>query len=127
MGRPGEETTAGGGEMQVELWAFSETVADLDLTGFRVEAADGEEVGKVDRATHEVGADSIVVDTGPWIVGKKTVLPAGTIDRVDMETETIHVDRTRDEIKNAPEWDPTGYVEQEHRIKLAEYYSRFYS
>jgi len=112
--------------MAVDLWIYREVVdTDLDLTGFRVEAADGE-IGKVDRVTYEVGEGSIVVDTGPWIVGKKVVLPAGTIDHVDAEDGTVYVDRTKEEIKGAPEWDPTGYVEQEHRIKLAEYYSRFY-
>jgi hypothetical protein len=112
--------------MTVDLWTYREmVVTDLDMSGFRVEAEDGE-IGKVDRATYEVGPGSIVVDTGPWIIGKKTMLPAATIERIDPEERTIYVDRTREEIKNAPEWDPTGYVEQEHRIKLAEYYSRFY-
>jgi hypothetical protein len=54
------------------------------------------------------------------------MLPAGTIESIDPEDGTVYVDRTKDEIKNGPEYDPTGYVEQEYRIKLAEYYSRFY-
>jgi hypothetical protein len=111
--------------MAVELWSYREPVTDMDLSGFRVEAMDGD-VGKIHEATYEVGAGWIVVDTGPWIVGKKVVLPAGIIDRIDLDDGVIHVDRTKEEIKNAPEWDPTGYVEQEYRIKLADYYSRFY-
>ncbi len=109
----------------IELWSYRESVTDLDLTGFSVEAVDGE-VGKVDKATYEVGSCAIVVDTGPWIIGKRVLLPAGTIERIDPEDGTVYVDRTREEIKNAPEYDPTGYVEQEHRLALEHYYSPFY-
>jgi hypothetical protein len=36
------------------------------------------------------------------------------------------VDRTKEEIKQAPEYDPSGYADQEYRLQLAEYYGRFY-
>ena len=109
--------------MAVDIWTYRETISAIDLTGFAVEAADGA-IGKVDEATHETG--SIVVDTGPWILGKRVLLPAGTIERVDFEEKKIFVDRTKEEIKNAPEYDPSGYAEQEYRARLGDYYSGFY-
>ncbi len=75
---------------------------NLDLTGFSVEATDGG-IGKVDEATYETSRSYIVVDTGPWIFGKKVLLPAGVVQRVDLDSETVFVNRTKDEIKNAPE------------------------
>jgi hypothetical protein len=111
--------------MAVDIWTFRETVVDADLTGFDVEATDGE-IGKVDDATYEAGADAIIVDTGPLIFGRKVFLPVGTIERVDLDEKCIYVDRTRDEIKHAPEYDPSGYADQEYRIALADYYRRFY-
>jgi hypothetical protein len=115
--------------MATALWTYREEVvepvSDLDLTGFRVEAKDGE-IGKVDKASYEAGTSSIIVDTGPWILGKKVLLPAGTIESIDFEDGTIYVDRSKDEIKKAPEWDPSGYVEQETRLALGDYYGRFY-
>jgi hypothetical protein len=111
--------------MATEIWNYRTTLEDVDLTGFAVEAVDGE-IGKVDEASYDVGGGFLVVSTGPWIVGKKVVLPAGTIEEIDLEEGTIQVDRTKEEIKNAPEYDPTGYVDQERRIALANYYSRFY-
>jgi hypothetical protein len=111
--------------MAVDIWSYRETIEDIDLTGFEVEAEDGE-VGKVDRATRDLGDSCLVVSTGAWILGRKVMLPAGTIERIDLEEGKVYVDRTRDEIKNAPEYDPTGYVDQEMRIKLAEYYAGFY-
>ncbi len=54
------------------------------MKGFKVEATDGD-IGKVDEATYEVGSSYIVVDTGPWIFGRKVVLPAGMIERIDLD------------------------------------------
>ena len=62
-------------------------------------------IGKVDEATHETGGSFIVVDTGPWIFGRKVMLPAGVIRDVDLHSEMVFVDLTKDEIKNAPEFD----------------------
>ena len=44
----------------------------VNLVGHNVEATDGG-IGKVDEATNEVGSSYIVVDTGPWIFGKKVL------------------------------------------------------
>ena len=108
----------------VEMWTFStKTVPNVDLTGFKVEATDGD-IGKVDEATNEVGGSFIIVDTGPWIFGKKVMLPAGLIQDIDPDTETIFVDRTKDEIKNAPEFDETRYQDQGYRNELGGYYNR---
>jgi hypothetical protein len=111
--------------VEVDIWTFRTPIADVDLTGFAVEAADGE-IGKVDEATYEEGGAFIVVDTGPWIFGKKVMLPAWSVDSVDSAEEKVRVDRTKDEISAAPEYDPSGYADQEYRIKLASYYADFY-
>src|SRR5437588_11938105 len=112
--------------VKTDLWTFRETVSGTDLVGFEVEGPDGD-IGKVSEATYNTGGSWIVVDTGPWILGRKALLPAGTIERVDFDEKKIYVDRTKDEIKNAPEYDPSGYAEQEYRLRLADYYSRFYA
>jgi hypothetical protein len=111
----------------VEIWTYQaqQPIEDLDLEGYKVEATDGE-VGKVTEASTELGSSWLVVDTGPWIIGKKVLLPARTIEQVDPDERRIRVDRTRDEIKAAPEHDPSGYRDQEYRLALADYYSDFY-
>jgi hypothetical protein len=110
----------------VELWTFAIAtpgidLSQVDLTGFKVEARDGS-IGKVDESTHEAGGSFIVVDTGPWIFGKKVMLPAGVIRDVDLDTESIFVDLSKDEIKNAPEFDEKTYRDPSYRNKLGEYY-----
>ena len=93
----------------------------LDLAGFSVEAIDGG-IGKVDEATYETARSYVVVDTGPWIFGKKVMLPADVIQRVDLDAETVFVERTKDEIKNAPELDEATYRDEAYRDRVGGYY-----
>ncbi|WP_030244773.1 hypothetical protein [Streptomyces sp. NRRL S-350] len=89
------------------LWDYGNAegyAPGTDLTGYRVEAEDGH-IGKVDRHTEDVDSAHIVVDTGPWIFGREVLLPAGTIRRVDTGERTVWVNRTKDEVKNSPEYD----------------------
>ena len=107
----------------MNVWVYRDTLwTQNDLTGFSVEALDGS-IGKVDEASNEVGASYLVVDTGPWIFGKKVMLPAGVIRDVDLDSETVFVDRTKDEIKNAPEFDQRRYRDPDYRDELDRYYS----
>ncbi len=110
--------------MERDLWTYREdTVGDVDIVGFSVEATDGG-IGKVDEATYEVGQSYLVVDTGPWIFGKKVLLPAGVIREVDLDAETVFVDRTKDEIKDSPEFDPETYRSETYREEVGGYYGR---
>jgi hypothetical protein len=106
-----------------DLWSYSSTTAivDTDLSGFTVEALDGK-IGKIDEATNEAGGSFVVVDTGPWIFGKKVMLPAGVIRDVDIDAETVFVNRTKDQIKDAPEFDETTYRDERYRDELSGYY-----
>jgi len=105
------------------LWDYSDPASGTDLTGYSVEATDGG-IGKVDEATNEVGSSYIVVDTGPWIFGKKRMLPAGVIDRVDRDDEKVYVNRSKDEIKDAPEFDDTTSRQDGYRDEVGSYYER---
>jgi hypothetical protein len=115
--------------MAMEMWTYRGEIElveeEVDLKGFEVEATDGK-VGTIVDAAYELGSSWLVVDTGPWIFGRKVLLPAGTVRSIDPEARTVHVDRSREEIKSAPEHDPSGYADQEYRLALADYYARFY-
>jgi hypothetical protein len=106
-----------------DLWVYDEidTLKGTDLTGFEVEALDGG-IGKIDEASYEVGASYLVIDTGPWIFGKKVMLPAGIVDRIDLDEQKVYVNRTKDEIKSAPEFDESRYRDEGYRAELGSYY-----
>ena len=106
----------------IEIWAYrEESFGASDLTGFGVEALDGS-IGKVDEASNDVGSSYIIVDTGPWILGKKVMLPAGVINRVDADEEKVYVQRTKEQIKNSPEFDPDTYRDDAYRGEIGNYY-----
>jgi PRC-barrel domain len=107
--------------MDTNLWTYPETVGRLEMAGFEVEAVDGS-IGKVDEATYDADASFLVVDTGPWIFGKKVLLPAGLVDRVDRAEEKVYVDRTKDEIEQAPEFDTDTYRDDAYRAEVGDYY-----
>ena len=106
-----------------DIWTFSdlESWRGTDLTGFHVQAVDGE-IGTVDEATYDVGASYIVCDTGPWIFGKKVLLPAGVVEMVDVPNHKLIVNRSKDEIQKAPEFDAERYREEAYRNNIATYY-----
>ena len=110
-----------------DLWTYrtesglGDSALRRDISGFGVEALDGS-IGKIDEATYDVSSSYVVVDTGPWIFGKKVMLPAGVIDRVDLEEERVYVHRTKDEIKSAPEFEEDSYLDAGYRERLGSYY-----
>lgn len=106
-----------------EMWTFNDhdTWRGTDISGFKVQALDGE-IGSVDEATYDIGASFLVLDTGPWIFGTKVLLPAGVIDHVDVTDRKVFVDRTKDEIQKAPEFDPERYKEEAYRNNIGMYY-----
>jgi len=105
-----------------DLWTYRDgTWRGNAFVGYQVEAADGE-IGKVDSASDDSGSSFIVVDTGPMIFGKKVMIPAGLIERVDLDAETVFVGRTKEEIKNAPKYNEEQAGDPTYRVELAGYY-----
>ena len=109
---------------ELDMWNYKtseEGRSPVDVAGFGVEAIDGS-IGKVDAASYDTDGSLIVVDTGPWIFGKKVMLPAGVIERVDYRDEKVYVHRTKDEIKHAPEYDDTLESDMSYRDRIQAYY-----
>ena len=111
-----------------EIWTYRERTelgfdptSGRDITGYGVEAIDGS-IGKVDEHTYDVGSSYMIVDTGPWIFGKKVMLPAGVIQRIDEDDKKVWVNRTKDQIKDAPEYDDTMTSDTGYRDELGTYY-----
>ena len=103
-------------------WEYTdESWTRQDIAGYPVEAIDGH-IGKVDKATVETGGSYLIVDIGPWIFGKKVMLPAGVVSLVDHQNKRVMVNRTKDQIKGAPEFDEKLIVDDKYRESLGSYY-----
>ncbi|MGW7451603.1 PRC-barrel domain-containing protein [Streptomyces sp. NPDC054787] len=111
--------------MTEHVWNYrpsSGHLAGADLTGYKVEATDGS-IGKVDKHSYEAGDGYLVVDTGMWIFGKEVLLPASTVSRIDLEEEKVYVNRTKEQIKNAPEFHRDQHLRDSgYRQELSTYY-----
>ncbi|HEX2112375.1 MAG TPA: hypothetical protein VHF67_12575 [Gaiellaceae bacterium] len=119
--------------MASDLWTYPEQVRrgragigaeveELDLTKFSAEATDGD-VGKVDSASYEPGASFIVVDTGPLVLGKKVLVPAGLVRSIDDVGQTVEIDLAKDQVENAPGVDEERIRDESYRAELSRYYT----
>ena len=103
------------------LTQTGDTASGGNLEGYELEASDGS-IGKVLASTHEASESYLIVDTGGWLLSKKVMLPAGVVERVDHDGRAVFVNRTRDEIKDAPEFDESRLQESEYRETLSRHY-----
>jgi len=110
-----------------DMFTFSDqlqtgdTTDGQELAGYSVEATDGS-IGTVLTSTHGPAESYLVVDTGSWLLSKKVVLPAGVVERIDKDEQRVFVDRTKDQIKGAPEFDEARFQETGYREQLSGYY-----
>lgn len=91
-----------------------------DYAGYKVVANDGE-IGHVDSFAIAPDESHIVVDTGGWLFGRMSLIPAAAVRVVDDESRTVQIDLTKQQIKDAPEYDKSaGYGA--YRDSATEYY-----
>ena len=102
------------------IWTFRGVESGVDLTGYEVEARDGS-IGTVEEATTQAGQSYLVVDTGTWIFGRRVLLPAGVVERVDSGDRKVFVNRSREEIRDAPEYGEPGATDL-YRQQVGSYY-----
>jgi hypothetical protein len=112
-----------------DIWQWRDSLAfttkGVDLSGFEVVGKDGP-IGAVDRASNDVRVNYIVVDTGGELPERQVLLPAGTVDHIDPGKRTVYLDRTRDEVRDAPDFDPKAKRTKSFEDALAGYYHGLY-
>ncbi len=108
-----------------EIWTYydKDLVDRLSdhIVGYDVEALDGH-LGTIDEVIHERAAAHLVVDTGPWIFGRKILLPAGIVSDIDDDWEKVFVNRSKAQVKNAPDYVSSLIADDTYRDELASYY-----
>jgi hypothetical protein len=89
---------------------------DMDLTGFSVQAADGG-FGTVDDV-HLAAPGYVVVDASDTTL----MVPGAVIDWVDPDAKTVFLNRSKDEIMNAPQSDQQSFEDADYQGELTRYY-----
>lgn len=115
--------------MTKDIWNYRDSRhvpgGDVDLSGFEVVGRDGP-IGTVDRASTEVSASYLIVDTGDWHPGHQVLLPAFLIERIESGRRTVVVDRSREEIAAAPDVDVKRLGQVRFQDRLSGYYHGLY-
>lgn len=97
------------------------------VTGYNIKATDGE-IGDVeDFIINDSNwqIDFMLVDTGNWFPGKKVLIAPKMIKEINWETSTVIVNATEDQVKNSPEYQPSGELSDTDEANLQNYYGRF--
>lgn len=103
-------------------WTYRDSSwLNTDITGYTVDAVDGQ-IGKVDKAMHQVENAFLVVETRGLIFGDKVMLPAGVVSGVDHNNRRVFVERTKEQIKNAPEFKDEMIDDPNYRSTIGTYY-----
>jgi uncharacterized protein YrrD len=95
-----------------------------DLEGFAIQAVDGD-IGKV----HDVFFDAeqwtvryFVVDTGPWLLGRKVLIAPVAVTGLDWERKLLPVQLTKEQVKDSPDIDTDRPVSRQAQIAYHDYY-----
>jgi hypothetical protein len=97
-----------------------------DVTGCAIAALDGD-IGEADDFLVEQDSWAVryvIVDTGRWLPGKKVLVSPRWVLGIDWDGRRIHVDLTREAVKNSPKFDPEKTVERDYETRLHQYYDQ---
>jgi hypothetical protein len=94
-----------------------------ELVDFEACATDGS-IGNVLDVQRTPGESYLIVSTGGTILSKRLMIPAGMVERVDRGRKTLHLNRSKEEIENGPEFDEERFREAAYRKELSDYYTR---
>ena len=118
--------------MATDMWTYRDDVKrgkaglasdvdELDLSGYSVEALDGE-AGKVDQAAYEDGSSFLVVDTGPPLLGKKVLVPGALVRQIDQVAQMLELEVTKDVLESAPEVEEERLGDESYRAEVGRHY-----
>lgn len=97
-----------------------------EVSGYHIHAQDGE-IGHIDDFVIDDETWSIrylQLDTSNWIGGKTVLLGAPWVGRIDVETGLVHAGLKRDQIEQAPEFDPKRPIDREFEQRLHYHYGQ---
>lgn len=94
------------------------------LAGFKIHATDGY-IGKADDFFFDENTWTIrylIVDTGPWLVGRKVMVYTAAIDKPDWDREEFLLNVSQEKVKNSPDIDVKRPISREQQMQLHSYY-----
>jgi len=97
-----------------------------EVLSYHIEAKDGE-VGHVEDMIVDDQSwmiRYIAIDTRNWLPGRKVLISPMWAEAVRWSDKAVHVDLTRDTIKDSPQFDPSAPINRQYEQRLYDYYGR---
>lgn len=97
-----------------------------EVAGYHIQANDGA-IGHIEDFIVDDDSWSImylVVDIHNWLPGRKVLVPPTWAESVHWNDRTVHLDLSRDQVKDAPEYRPGEAVNRRYEERLYDYYGR---
>jgi hypothetical protein len=97
-----------------------------EVRGYRLRATDGE-IGHVDDF---ISDDEnwiiryLAVDTRNWLPGRSVLISPKWVQEISWDQRQVSIEATREQVKNAPAYDPGTPVNRAYEIQLYDYYGR---
>jgi sporulation protein YlmC with PRC-barrel domain len=95
-----------------------------ELLGYDIQAADGD-IGKVhDFYFDEAGwiTRYLVIDTGPWFLGEKVLIPPSALSKPNWVTKDFPVNLTRQKIEDSPSIETALPISKQQQFLMHEYF-----
>jgi hypothetical protein len=95
-----------------------------EISGYRIHAIDGD-IGNVDDFLFddEIWAIRyVVMDTGACLPGRKVLLVPSAVEQPEWETQTLHMNLMKDQVKESPEIDADKPVSRQAEVALHQYF-----
>jgi sporulation protein YlmC with PRC-barrel domain len=120
----GRTTTAG---TAADMRVISEDVhlrSTQEVASYHIAATDGE-IGHVEDFILDVDSWTIrylAIDTRNWLPGKKVIVSPQWIAAIDWAQGKVHIDLSREGVKQSPEYDSSTLISREYEEQLYQHY-----
>ncbi len=106
------------------VWNYEEQLQNRQssILGYEVAATDGD-IGKISIESTEADLEHVVVDTGFWIFSSQRLIPAAAITDVDHDNQRVSVKLSKEQIKDAPDWNGDSVLNEESQNQHVDYYT----
>ncbi|MCA9022921.1 MAG: PRC-barrel domain-containing protein [Planctomycetaceae bacterium] len=97
-----------------------------EVTGYNIQCME-ETLGHVEDIIVDTESWSLrylIIDTRNWLPGKKVIIAFDWITHFTWNDQKAHVDLTREQVENAPLYDPRLPVNRAYEIQLYDFYGR---
>jgi hypothetical protein len=97
-----------------------------EVGGYYIHASDGDMGHVYDFILEDFvwAVRYLAIDTQNWWPGKKVLVAPKWIRQVDWANSTVHVDLSRDEIRNSPQYNPDIPLTREYEFQLWSHYGQ---